>query len=113
MLIALAAVLASCGVDIEQLNRRPDKYYQQSVRFRAQVTRAQAFAGETLVELADAQGRRILVRTGSPLDAAVGDWVRVRGILVPQARVADRVLYDVVVAESIRRAGRPWFAGVR
>jgi hypothetical protein len=33
--------------------------------------------------------------------------VKVEGVLVPEARVADVVLYDVVTAERIRRTREP------
>ena len=40
----------------------------------------------------------------------MGDWVKVEGVLVPEARVGDRVLYDVVVAEtSVSRTRAPRF----
>jgi hypothetical protein len=51
----------------------------------------------------------VLVRAAHPVDARVGDWVKVTGVLVPEARVGDTVLYDVLTAEDISHTGSPWF----
>ena len=108
----LAAVLAGCGLTIVELNERPDKYYQHKVTFRGRIARIQRLEHETLLEVADSNGHRVLVRTTAPVDVDVDTWVRVRGLLVPEARVDDRVLHDLVVAEDIRRARRPLLAGI-
>jgi hypothetical protein len=105
--LLLLSVLAACGPTISTINARPEKYYQKKVAFRGQIARMQALPGETLLELADARGARILVRTAGPVEQAPGDWVRVDGVLVPETRVADHVLYDVVTAERVRRARAP------
>src|SRR5262249_4280785 len=110
--IVLAAVLGGCGVTIARLTERPDKYYQHTVTFTGQITRTQQVGRESLLEVTDADGRRILVRAGEPPEAGTGVWVKVRGLLVPEARVGDRVLYDVVVADRIGRARRPLLAGI-
>jgi hypothetical protein len=101
--------LAACAPTISAINARPEKYYQKNVTFRGQITRTQVLPGETLLEVADGHGSRILVRTTEPVEEAPGDWIRVDGMLVPEVRVADRVLYDVVTAEHIRRARAPRF----
>jgi hypothetical protein len=101
-LAALIAVgLAACGTTISAVNARPDAYYQQRVDLYGRIERRQELPGEILLEVADKRGGRILVRAAAPVDAMVGDWVTVKGILVPEARVADRVLYDVVTADSV------------
>lgn len=105
----LCAVLAACGPTVADMNARPDKYYQHTVDFTGRLTRRQDLPGETLLEVADTHGARILVRAPAGLEALTGDWVRVRGILVPEARVGDTVLYDVVSAERVTRARAPRF----
>jgi hypothetical protein len=103
----LAIALPGCGVSISSINARPDKYYQHKVAFRGRIARMQFLPHDTLLELADDQGRRILVRSADPVEATTGDWVHVEGILVPEARVADVVLYDVVTAERVSPTRAP------
>ena len=105
----LGLVLAGCGLSISAVNARPDKYYQHKVEFTGRITRTQFLPHETLLEVTDERGGRILVRSADPVDAATGDWVRVAGILVPEARVADVVLYDVVTADRITKTRAPRF----
>jgi hypothetical protein len=103
----LCLSLAACGVNISRINERPDKYYQNKVEFSGRVERTQYLAGETLLEVRDERGGRILVRSTEPIDAVTGDWVEVEGILVPEARVADVVVYDLVMAERVSRTRGP------
>lgn len=105
---ALATALGGCGVGIAELNARPTKHYEQSVSFTARVSRIQALPGETLLEVADAQEHRIFVRTTGPVDVVPGDWVKVTGTLVPEARVGGKIVYDVVQAESVSGSSAPW-----
>ena len=107
LLLALALALAGCAPSISGINARPGKYYQQKVKFRGRIRRMQFLPHGTLLELADTRGGRILVRATEPVEAETGDWVRVEGVLVPEARVEDVVVYDVVTAESISRARAP------
>jgi hypothetical protein len=106
-LCAVALALAGCAPSISGINARPDKYYQHKVEFTGRIARVQFLPHETLLEVADERGGRILVRSADPVDAATGDWVRVEGVLVPEARVADVLLYDVVVAERIKTTHAP------
>jgi hypothetical protein len=106
---AAASLLAGCRVSVADVNQRPAKYYQETVTLRGQVMRIQSLPGETLLEIADARGARIIVQVKGPFDHATGDWIKVHGILVPEARVGDQVLYDVVVAEDVGGASAPWF----
>jgi hypothetical protein len=108
---ALAAALAACGVTISQINARPDRYYQHPVDFTGRIARLQALPDTTLLEVVDPRGSRILVRAASP-EAVAGDWVRVHGILVPETRVGEALLYDVVVAERVKRTHAPRLANL-
>ena len=104
-----ALALAGCAPSISSINARPDKYYEHKVKFTGRITRTQFLPHETLLEVTDERGGRILVRSADPIEATTGDWVRVDGILVPEARVADVVLYDVVTAEHVERTHAPRF----
>ena len=108
-LAALGVALAGCTVGIAELNGQPTKHYQESVSFRARVSRMQTLGGETLLELADAQEHRIFVRIDGTPDVEPDDWVKVTGTLVPEARVGGKIVYDIVQVESITKTGAPWF----
>lgn len=103
----LAAALVACGPTVSGINQRPAKFYQKQVAFTARVARLQALPDETLLEVEDTHGSRILVRVAGKAEVATGDWVRVHGIFVPEARVGGRVLYDVVQAEKVSRRRAP------
>ena len=107
--LALAVALGGCGPTIVDLNERPTKHYQETVSFRARVSRVQGLGNETLLELADAQEHRIFARVDGPPTVSPGDWVKVTGILVPEARVGGKVVYDVVQVESVSTTSAPWF----
>jgi uncharacterized membrane protein YcgQ (UPF0703/DUF1980 family) len=100
-------LLAACSASISDVNARPDKFYQKHISFTGRIARTQVFPAESLLEVADSRGGRILVRARGAVDAQVGDWVEVEGILVPETRVNDVVVYDVVVAESVDRTRAP------
>jgi len=108
VLVATAAVAVGCAAGIPQLNARPTKYYQETVSFVGRVSRMQEFPGEVLLEIADAQEHRILVRAATPLDVHGDDWVKVSGVLVPEAKVGGKTIYDVVQAESVTPTRAPW-----
>jgi uncharacterized membrane protein YcgQ (UPF0703/DUF1980 family) len=106
-LLLACMLLAGCSPTISDVNARPEKFYQKKVSFTGRITRTQTFPDESLLEIADSRGGRILVRTRGRVDATVGDWVEVDGILVPETRVQDVVVYDVVVAEEVERTRAP------
>src|SRR5512132_1184146 len=105
--VTIAGALAACGLSIPDINARPDKYYQHKISFVGRIARSQVLSPDTLLEIADVRDHRILVRATSPVDATTGDWVKVTGVLVPQALVGDNTVYDVVTAEKIRRTRAP------
>ena len=110
LIAALAVTLTAClAPSISGINARPDKYYQHKVTFTGRIRRMQFLAHETLLELADSHGGRIVVRSTEPVDADTGDWVKVEGVLVPETHVEDTVLYDVVAAERVTRTRAPHF----
>jgi len=109
VVLVAASLLAGCGATVTKVNQRPSHYYQKTVALRGQIMRSQSLPGETLLEIADAHGSRILVQVKGTTEHATGDWIKVRGLLVPEARVGDRVLYDVVVADGVSGAAAPRF----
>ena len=110
--LALAAGLGACGPTISSINARPDKFYQHKVKFTGRIARTQVLPGETLLEIADRRGARIIVRSTAPVEAGADDWVKVTGLLVPETRVGDAVLYDIVLADRIVRTHAPRFMGL-
>jgi hypothetical protein len=106
-LLAAMLALAACGDTIANINLRPDRYYQETVKFIGQVSRLERLTGETLVEVVGQRGSRILVKTTEPVEVQSGDWVSVKGLLVPEARVGDTMVYDVVIAERVSPRGPP------
>jgi hypothetical protein len=109
LLVTMA--LAACATTVRDLNLRPDRHYQQKVTVTARVTRMQSVGDETLIEIADVSDSRVLVRAPGRVDVSVGDWVKVTGVFVPDARLADTNIYDVIAAEEISRTRAPWLAG--
>jgi len=107
LVAVLVAGLAGCGNTIAGLNARPDRYYQEKVSFTGRIARAQTLSAGLLLEVVDTDGARILVRTTGAVDASTGDWVEVKGILVPETQVEETVLYDVVAAERVERTRAP------
>jgi hypothetical protein len=105
--LSCTLIVAACGQTISDINLRPDRHYQKTVSFIGQVSRFEHLSGETLLELVGQRGGRILVKSTEPVEVEAGDWVSVKGLLVPEVRVGDAVLYDVVVAEHVSRRGPP------
>jgi len=107
LVLALSVTVAGCGAGIADLNAKPNKFYQESVSFKARISRIQSLEGETLLEVADAQEHRIFVRTAGPVDVGVDEWVKITGTLVPEARVGGKIVYDIVMADSVESARAP------
>jgi len=108
LVVSLVLPLAGCAPSIASINARPDKYYQHRVKIVGRIARMQFLPHGTLLEVADGEGRRLLVRSVDPVEAETGDWVRIEGIFVPEVNVEDATLYDVLAAERIvRRRTRP------
>ena len=112
LVLALSVAVAGCagaifGPGISELNAKPNKFYQQSVSFKARISRIQTLEGETLLEVADAQEHRIFVRAPGAVDVGVDEWVKIEGTLVPEARVGGKLVYDIVMADSVTSARAP------
>jgi hypothetical protein len=108
--VALALGLAACGgPTIRELDASPSRYYQHKVTVVGQISRTQELAGEALIELVGPEDRRLYVRAATPLKAGAGDWVKVTGVLVPEARLGGRTVYDVLQAEEVQPTRPPRF----
>lgn len=105
--VATTVVLAGCGTTIGNLNLRPEQHYEEKVSFKGRIVRREPVGGETLLELADERESRILVKVNGAVDEEIDTWVKVEGVLVPEARVGSQVLYDVVVADDISSTRAP------
>lgn len=106
----VATLLVGCRPTIGSINANPAKYYEEQVTVRARVSRRQIVGDQALLELADAGERRILALLPAADAPPVGDWVKVRGVLVADRRVGGVTVYDVVVAEDVGGAReKPWW----
>ena len=112
-MLLVAVALAACSTTIRDLNLRPEKHYQQKVTVVGYITRMQSVGGETLMEVTGDRDSRVLIRAPGRVDVHVGDWVKVTGVFVPDARVAETNIYDVVTAEEISKTGAPWLPDIR
>ena len=107
--VAITVMVVGCAPGIAELNARPDRFYQKKLTVTGRIARTQDFPEEKLLEIADARDHRILVRVSGPIEAATGDWVKVTGVLVPEARVGGSSVYDVITAETIKTTRAPRF----
>jgi hypothetical protein len=112
ILLALVVAVSACKPSVSKINARPEQYYQNKLKVHARIARMQVTPGATLLEVVDANGARILVSAPTPVEAEVGDWVKVVGVLVPETKVGDTPLYDVLQAEDIDHTSAPWFQGL-
>lgn len=106
-LVALVAA-AACNPSVGQLNLRPEKYYQDTVKVKARVARIQRLDGDTLLELEDQRHHRLLARVTGDFEVAVDHWVKAKGVFVHDLRVGGTVFYDVLAVDSISTTGSPW-----
>ncbi len=107
--VGVTAGLAGCGATIEKVNLRPTEWYEQKVSITGRITRMQDLQDGVVLELADARDHLLLAHVRKPIDVGVGDWVKVTGVLVPEADVEGRRLYDVVEGESVSTTRAPLF----
>jgi hypothetical protein len=112
ILLALVVAVSACRPSVSKINGRPEQYYQQKLKVRARVARMQQLPGATLLEVVDEDGARILVSAATPAEVEVGDWVKVVGVLVPETKIGDTPLYDVIQAEDVDHTSAPWFQGL-
>ena len=112
ILLALVVAVPACRPSISGINARPEQFYQNKLKLRGRIVRTQELPGATLIEVVDENGSRLLVSTTKPLDAKVGEWVKIVGVLVPETKVGDTPLYDVLQAEQVEHTSPPWFQDI-
>jgi uncharacterized membrane protein YcgQ (UPF0703/DUF1980 family) len=108
-LLTTLLAASGCGPVIAELNSHPAKHYQATVTITGEIVRKQAVGGVTVLEIADAREKRILVKADGPVDAGPTDWVKVKGLFVPETTAGTQTLYDVVIADSVSTTSPPWF----
>jgi len=106
--LLVALVAAACNPSVGQLNLRPEKYYQDTVKVKARVARIQRLDGDTLLELEDQRHHRLLARVTGDFEVAVDHWVKAKGVFVHDLRVGGTVFYDVLAVDDISTTGSPW-----
>lgn len=105
----LALALAGCAANIAELNRHPSLHYQAQVSITGQISRIQVVGDQALLEIADALDKRVLVRTPAPVTFVPTDWVKVKGLFVPETKVGQQTVYDAVLADSVEKTKPPMF----
>ena len=111
-MLAWTMLAAGCGATIVAVNGRPERYYQQKLKLVGQITRLQVAGADVVLEIADEHGHRLIVKAAAPIEPRVGDWVKVTGVLVPEARVNGTPLYDVLSAEEVEGTRAPLLRGL-
>jgi len=109
LVLCLTVAIGACGPKLIELTERPQQFYEQQVKIVGRVSRAQAFGDEVLIELADSDERRILARVAAKDAPPLEQWVQVRGVFVAELRVGDRVVYDAIAVERVKKHRAPWF----
>jgi hypothetical protein len=109
ILLALVVAVSACKPSVSRINARPEQYYQNKLTVHARIVRMQELQGAALLEVVDKTGARILVSATAPIEATVGDWVKIEGVFVPETKLGDTPLYDVLQAEHVDRTSAPWF----
>jgi hypothetical protein len=107
ILLTLAAT--ACGPKFAELAERPQQHYESQVTVVGRISRLHAFGDEVLIEIADADERRILARVAATDAPALEQWVKVRGVFVAELRVGDRVVYDAIAVERLKLHRAPRF----
>jgi uncharacterized membrane protein YcgQ (UPF0703/DUF1980 family) len=107
--VGLAIAVGACGPKVVALTERPQQFYEQQVKIVGRVSRSQAVGDEVLIELADADERRILARVAAKDAPPLESWVEVRGVFVAELRLGDRIVYDVIAVERVSEHHAPWF----
>jgi hypothetical protein len=106
----VTVALAACGSPkLLALTERPQQYYEQQVKVVGRVSRSESFGDQVLLELADADERRILARVAAADAPKPEEWVEVRGVFVAELRVGDRIVYDAIAVEHVSGHRAPWF----
>jgi len=107
--VAVSIAVGACGPKLTTLTERPQQHYEEQVKIVGRVSRSEAFGDQVLIELADWDERRILARVAAQDAPPLEQWVQVRGVFVAELRIGDRVVYDAIAVERVKKHRAPWF----
>jgi len=107
--VSITIAVAACGPSVVALTERPQLHYEEQVTIVARVSRKEVLGDDALLELTDPQERRILARVAAKDAPPLERWVKVRGVFTAELRVGDRVVYDVIAVERLKKHRTPWF----
>ena len=108
--LALTFTIATtgCGPTIVVLTEKPQLHYEEQVKLVGRVSRKETLGDDVLLELADSDERRILARVAAKDAPPLEQWVQVKGVFTAELRVGDRVVYDAIAVERIKKHRAPW-----
>ena len=107
--VSITIAVAGCGPSVAALTERPQLHYEEQVSIVGRVSRKEVLGDDALIELADAQERRILARVAAKDAPPLEQWVKIRGVFAAELRVGDRVVYDAIAVERVKKHRAPWF----
>ena len=107
--LSLTIATTACGPNILVLTEKPQLHYEEQVKVVGRVSRKETLGDDVLIELADSDERRILARVTSKDAPPLEQWVQVKGVFTAELRVGDRVVYDAIAVERIKKHRAPWF----
>lgn len=107
LVVTMTLAAAACGPTIVALTERPQLHYEEQVKIVGRVARKEVLGDDALLELADAQERRILARVAAKDAPPLERWVQIRGVFTAELRVGDRVVYDVIAVERLKKHRAP------
>lgn len=109
LVVTMTLAVAACGPTVVALTERPQLHYEEQVKIVGRVSRKEILGDDALLELADAQERRILARIAAKDAPRLEQWVEVRGVFTAELRVGDRIVYDAIAVERVKKHRAPWF----
>ena len=104
----LTIATVACGPTIVVLTEKPQLHYEEQVKIVGRVSRKETVGDVVLIELADSDERRILARVDAKDAPPLEQWVQVKGVFTAELRVGDRVVYDAIAVERIKKHRAPW-----
>ena len=107
--LSLTIATTACGPTILVLTEKPQLHYEEQVKIVGRVSRKETVGDQALIELADTDERRILARVAAKDAPALEQWVQVKGVFTAELRVGDRVVYDAIAVERVKKHRAPWF----
>ena len=107
--LTLTIATTGCGPSMVVLTEKPQLHYEEQVKIVGRVSRKETLGDDVLLELADTDERRILARVTGKDAPPLEQWVQVKGVFTAELRVGDRVVYDAIAVERVKKHRAPWF----